>query len=148
MLNKICIMGKFPNHENFKFQFYPEHDGKRAFFVGALSVKRNYTFKDEQYPREDIFELHAHGKTAEFINNYFGKGSNILVEGSLEMTETRELEDGRKMYGRAVIVADNVHFVDPKKQNAATDSQPAAQVSAPAAPRTRIPMGQKPAMRQ
>lgn len=62
--------------------------------------------------KTSFIECTAFGKTAEFLTQYFGKGSNVLVEGRLQ-TDTYE-KDGQKRSSTKV-AADSVFFVDSKK---------------------------------
>lgn len=62
-------------------------------------------------------------KTAEFVSKYFGKGSMIALEGSIQ-TRQYEDRDGNKRTAFEV-VANEVHFVESKK----SESKPSADVN-------------------
>jgi single-strand DNA-binding protein len=53
-------------------------------------------------------------KTGEFIHNYFGKGSAILLEGRLESRQY-ETKDGQKRTVVEVVVS-QAHFCERKKE--------------------------------
>lgn len=53
-------------------------------------------------------------KTAEFISNYFAKGSAIIVEGRLESRQY-ETKDGQKRTVTEVVVS-QAHFCERKKE--------------------------------
>lgn len=57
-------------------------------------------------------------KTAEFICNYFNKGSSILVDGELQRREWTEQQGAKHMI--IELVVSNAYFVDSK-----ADSRPA-----------------------
>lgn len=62
-------------------------------------------------------------KTADFINNYFLKGSAIIVEGRLESRQY-ETKDGQKRTVTEVVVA-QAHFCEKKKGDAPKTEAPA-----------------------
>ena len=69
----------------------------------------------------------AWGKTGEFINNYFLKGSQIVVEGRLQ-TRQYETKDGKKQTVTELVVT-QAHFCgkkEEKSQNSATSDGYAA----------------------
>lgn len=53
-------------------------------------------------------------KTAEFINKYFVKGQEIIVEGKLN---TEEWEDDNGKKSRTVLSVEKAHFCGSKAQN-------------------------------
>lgn len=76
----------------------------------------------------DFISCVAFGKTAENISQYFGKGSDIVVRGSIK-TGSYE-KDGRKVYTTDIWV-EGFEFCGSKSQQAATPAQ-APQYSSPA----------------
>ena len=62
-----------------------------------------------------FIECVAWEKTAEFVNNYFLKGSAIIVEGRLESRQY-ETKDGQKRTVTEVVVA-QAHFCEKKKDD-------------------------------
>lgn len=73
-----------------------------------------------EYKRTNFINVIAWGKTAEFVANYFKKGSAIGLCGEIQ---TRDYEkDGHKVYITEVM-AKEVHFIESKKndENATTD---------------------------
>ena len=63
----------------------------------------------------DFINCVAFGKRAEFINQYFGKGRLILIEGNIK-TGSYEDKNGRTVYTTDVII-DNVSFTGEKSEN-------------------------------
>ena len=56
----------------------------------------------------------AFGKTSEFVNKYFSKGSSIIVVGSIQSRSYEK--DGQKRYVTEII-AEEVNFAGSKKDN-------------------------------
>lgn len=65
----------------------------------------------------DFINVIAWRKSAEFVCQYFDKGSSICVVGSIQ-TRTWEDKQGNKRYATEV-VADEIHFVDSKGEQCA-----------------------------
>lgn len=65
----------------------------------------------------DFIEIVAWKSTAEFVCQYFKKGSPILICGSLQVRSWTD-KDGNKRYSTEV-VADEASFVGSKQQGAA-----------------------------
>ena len=80
----------------------------------------------------DFFDVVAWRNTAEFITKFFHKGNLICVQGYMT---TRTYTDKNGVNRKAdELVAENAHFVESKRDAAASASAaPAAQQSAPAA---------------
>lgn len=103
----------------------------------TIAVSRHYV-KDEEAQRADFISCVAWRKTAEFIAQYFDKGSSIYLDGELQVRDYTDKE-GNKRYVSEVIVS-AVQFVDSKAEVDAarglTNSIPEQMPSsyAPAAP--------------
>ena len=67
-----------------------------------------------------FIECVAWEKTAELVNNYFLKGSAIIVEGRLESRQY-EAKDGQKRTVHEVVVH-QVHFCEKKKEESTKDA--------------------------
>ena len=76
---------------------------------------------DGEYP-SDFIGIKAFGKTAEFIYQYFGKGSAICVEGEIQTSSWTD-KDGNKRYSTDII-ANNACFVDSAAENTAVSNDP------------------------
>jgi single-strand DNA-binding protein len=87
----------------------------------------NFTIaSSERYGQEQktLFQTCvAWNKTAQLINDYFRKGSSILVDGKLQQREWTD-QQGQKRRSTEVVVLE-VHFVDSKSESKATAEQPA-----------------------
>ena len=111
-------------------------DGKTMVaFSGAVARR----FHKEGETDTDWFKYVAFGKTAEFISQYFKKGSKALIEGSFQNNNYTK-DDGTKVYGFQMVV-DNVEFFGKKRDgnvsggsgnDDAPAEQPTTTASAPA----------------
>ena len=137
-LNRVSLQGRIP----FDLELKNADDDKRAFLGFALSVRRSYKPEGEEYYPEDLLYCKAFGQTAKFINDYFSKGSNLIIEGEVRRDDDYE-KDGNTVKGQMYvhIVPGGVHF-----QNGNDNSQSGgAKASGGASkPRTK-PAAAKPA---
>lgn len=84
-------------------------DGKTMVtFSGAVARR----FHKEGETDTDWFKYVAFGKTAEFISQYFKKGSKALIEGSFQNNNYTK-DDGTKVYGFQMVI-DSVEFFGKK----------------------------------
>ncbi len=109
-MNKVILSGHLTRDVELRYS-----QQSKAFARAGIAVNRPFA-KDTV----DFFNLVAFGKTAEFLNKYFHKGSKVLVEGSLR-TSSYENKDGVKVNATDVVV-DAVEFADSK---GAKDKAPA-----------------------
>ena len=84
-----------------------------TYLRNTIACQRNYS-KEVQEKQSDFINIVAYGKSAEFIKNYFSKGSQILIEGRIQ-TGSYEKQDGTKVYTTDVIV-EHIYFCGSKKQ--------------------------------
>ena len=82
----------------------------------TVAVDRSYG----QDKKTDFINCVAWRQTAEFISKYFPKGSQIGVEGSIQVRDYTD-KDGNKRYVTE-IVASNAFFVGNKESNGANES--------------------------
>lgn len=89
----------------------------------TLAVDRR--FKREGEPTADFIRCKAFGKTAEFVDKYFGKGKKMDVQGRIQ-TGSYKNKDGATVFTFDVIV-ENVEFGESKAESKAetqTESKP------------------------
>lgn len=106
-MNKVFLMGNLTRDVDVKSGV-----SGNLFARTGIAVKRPFT-KDKD--ATDFFNLVAFGKTAEFLQKYFAKGSRILVEGRLQ-TGTYQDKDGNQK-NTVDIIVDNAEFADSKKKD-------------------------------
>lgn len=104
MLNHSVIMGRFVRDPELR----RTNNGKA---VTSFTIACDKPGKDSG---ASFIDCVAWEKTAEFINNYFTKGSAIIVEGRLESRQY-ETKDGQKRTVTEVVVA-QAHFCEKKKE--------------------------------
>lgn len=89
-----------------------------------FSIAVNRKFKRDGEPDADFFNCSAFGKTAEFIEKFFKKGSRIEVTGRLENNNYTNKE-GQKIYDVRVMV-EEADFGDSKGSSQSEQSQGSA----------------------
>lgn len=104
--------------------------------VARLSLATSTRYKDRN--GESVEETTWHiiqvfGKTAEFVENYIHKGSNVFVEGRIRNRKFTDQTGAERSVTE--IVAENVQLLDPRQQQ---NPQPSRQTSRPA-PRQQAP---------
>lgn len=117
-MNAVQLLGRFTRDNEFK------ELGGTSVFRNNIAVQRNFKNKDGER-ESDFINVVAFGKTAELLNQYFGKGQQVALEGRIQ-TGSYDKEDGTRVYTTDVIV-NQFYFVGSKNDNA----QPAATASKP-----------------
>lgn len=80
----------------------------------SLAVDRSYVPQGGER-QTDFIDVVAWRKTAEFVSRYFRKGMLVAVQGSIQ---TRSYTDNQNIRRKAFeVVADNIHFAEPKRDN-------------------------------
>lgn len=113
--NKIIIIGNISNEIELK-------QTQSGLSVCSFNVAVNRRGNGEQ--KTDFFTVQAWRKTAEFVAQYFKKGSPILVCGQMQ---TRDFTDKQGNKRTAYeIVADEVSFVGGKETPTERENKPTA----------------------
>lgn len=110
MLNKVVLMGRFTKDPELRST--PQGESVVSF---SVAVDRDYTEQDGTR-KADFINCVAWKKTAEFISQYFNKGSMAVIDGRLQ-TRSWEGTDGKKGFATEVIV-NNIYFGESKKEEA------------------------------
>lgn len=113
-MNKAILMGRITKELELK-----QTASQIPYIQFALAVDRR--FKDANGNKQtDFISCVAWRQTAAFINQYFRKGSKILVSGEIQ-TRNYDDKNGNKVYVTEVLV-DEVDFCEsanvPDKKNA------------------------------
>lgn len=128
MLNTAILMGRLTADPELKTT-----NSGLSVTSFCVAVDRRYQ-KDGEKRQTDFLNVVAWRKTAEFVTQYFHKGSMIAVQGSIQ-THNYEDKNGNKRTA-VEIVADNVSFCGSKSEseNTAqnTQSTPRPSVNVPA----------------
>ena len=92
--------------------------------VTSFSIAVSRRYKAGEQAEADFINIVAWRQTAEFVTNYFQKGSMIGIEGSIQTRRYVDKETGKNRTAFEVI-ANNVQFVESKRDGAAaTEVQP------------------------
>lgn len=90
-----------------------------------FGIAINRTWKDENGNKKEeatFIDVEAWGKTAEFIADYFKKGSNIFIEGRLKLDTWEDRQSGQKRSKLGVVV-EKAHFAGGKPSGQRDDRQ-------------------------
>lgn len=109
MLNHIVIMGRLGKDPELRRT-------QSGVAVATFNVAVDRDFKDKTTGQRatDWITCVAWRSTAEFVEKYFAKGSQVLVAGRLQMREWTD-KDGNKRIS-AEVQAENVYFAGAKTE--------------------------------
>ena len=102
-MNHITIMGRITKDVDLR---YTNTGTPVASFTVAVD-------RDFDKSKTDFIECVAWKNTAEFAAKYFGKGSKVVLTGSLQMRDWED-KNGNKRRNAEVIVG-SMYFADSKK---------------------------------
>ena len=102
-MNTVNIIGRFTK------------DISLESSTSGTSYLRNSIAVDRRGEGNDFFNVTAFGKTAEFINRYFSKGSKIAITGHLQ-SDSFTNKEGKKVSSVQIII-DAVDFCEKKETN-------------------------------
>ena len=132
-MNKTILMGRLTRDPEVR---YAANDSGMAIVRYTLAVDRRRTGNDGQ--SADFIKCVAFGKTGEFAEKYFRKGTKILISGRIQ-TGSYTNQENQRIYTTEVIVEDQ-EFAESKR---ASEEAAAPAPSAPqpaAAPTDAMPM--------
>ena len=131
MLNKAILMGRLTRDPELR---HTQNNTPVASF--RLAVDRGRKSADLSQPSADFIDIVAWNQQAEFVSRYFRKGQLVAVCGRIQ---TRTWTDNNGNNRNTVeVVADEVHFAEPKRDS--YDSAPMGGSSGYApAPANRAP---------
>ena len=109
MLNRITIMGRLVRYPELK---YTASNTPVTSFT--LAVDRDFGEK-----KTDFIDCVAWKQTAEFVCNYFHKGSMAVASGRLQLRDWED-QNGNKRRNAEVVV-DSIYFGESKRTD---DSKP------------------------
>ena len=93
--------------------------------VTSFSIAVSRRYKAGEQAEADFINIVAWRQTAEFVTKYFQKGSMIGIEGSIQTRRYVDKETGKNRTAFEVI-ANNVQFVESKRDGAAGSDAPAS----------------------
>ena len=112
-MNKVFLIGRLTKDIELKYT-----TSNKA--VGTTSIAVNRPKQKDKEQEADFINVVLWGNNAENCSKYIRKGSRIAIEGRIQ-SRSYDTENGQKRYVFEV-VAENVEFLDSKKQNSETQS--------------------------
>lgn len=110
-MNKVELVGGIVRDPEIRYT-----TGENAMAIARFTIACQRRFKNSEGNYEaDFISCQAFGKTAEFIEKYFKKGSKIGITGRIQ-TGSYTNKEGQKVYTTDVVV-DEVEFVGSKSSN-------------------------------
>lgn len=119
MLNVVVLMGRLVADPELRQT--PNGVSVTSF---TLAVDRSYV-KQGQERQTDFIDVVAWRNTAEFVCKYFQKGQLAAVQGSIQTRSYTDKEGNKRKAFE--IVADNVHFAEPKRDGQSGSAYHAAE---------------------
>lgn len=125
-MNKVVLMGRLTRDPDVR---YSQGETPMAIARYTLAVDRRFR-REGNEQTADFISCVSFGKTAEFAEKYYHKGTKICVSGRIQ-TGSYTNKDGQKVYTTEVVVEEQ-EFAESKNANSEGDF--AAAPSAPSAP--------------
>lgn len=117
-MNLVVIMGTITRDPEVKYT----QSGSAIVSFGIATNDRWKDANGQQQEKAHFFDVTAFGRQAETINQYFHKGSRILIEGSLDY-QAWKAQDGSNR-SKVGIKLSRFTFVDKAKDNQGQQQQP------------------------
>lgn len=114
-MNSVQLLGRLVRDPEVR---YTAGDNPTA--VARFTVACNRKYKKDAEQEADFISCLAFGKTAEFIERYFNKGSSIALNGRIQ-TGSYTNKDGQKVYTTDVVV-DSLEFVGKKSDDGSANT--------------------------
>lgn len=108
-MNKVIIMGRLTRDPEVR---YSQGDNSMAIARYTLAVDRRFNRSGNDENTADFIGCVAFGKSGEFAEKYFRKGTKVIVTGRLQ-TGSYTNKEGQKVYTTDV-VAEDQEFAESK----------------------------------
>lgn len=115
-MNKVALMGRLTRDPEIRFS-----NSQNPVAIANFSLAVNRRYKREGEPEADFFDCVAFGKTAEVLEKYVTKGTQIGIVGHLQ-SRTWDDKEGKKRKTIEVMV-EELHFCGSKKESQSTGRQ-------------------------
>lgn len=125
-MNKVNLIGRLTKEPDVRYATGGE--GKNDICVARYTLAVNRRFKKDGEQTADFIRCVAFGKTAEFAEKYYSKGTKIAITGRIQ-TGSYQNKDGQTVYTTDVVIEEQ-EFAESKaaseqhKQQAEQDSAP------------------------
>jgi single-strand DNA-binding protein len=96
-MNNVCLHGRITAEPEVRYT-----QGSEPIAIARFTLAVDRKFKKGGQPTADFINCKAFGKTAEVVQKYLDKGSEITAVGSIQ-TGSYE-KDGRKIYTTDIVV--------------------------------------------
>ena len=106
-MNKVYLIGRIAND----FELKSFDNGKISYIQFPLAINRYNKFTGDKIT--DFIDIVAFDKKAEVIHEYFSKGSQISIEGHLEIGNYID-KNQQKRYSTKIIL-ESFQFIDKKE---------------------------------
>ena len=116
-MNKVILMGRLTRDPEVR---YSQGDNSMAIARYTLAVDRRFNRNNNDENSADFIGCVAFGKSGEFAEKYFRKGTKVLVTGRIQ-TGSYTNRDGIKVYTTDVVVEDQ-EFAESKNSNSGSGS--------------------------
>ncbi|MDD6169333.1 MAG: single-stranded DNA-binding protein [Lachnospiraceae bacterium] len=110
-MNKVILMGRLTRDPEVR---YTQGDNQMAIARYTLAVDRRFNRSGDENTA-DFIPCVAFGKSGEFAERYFRKGTKVVVTGRIQ-TGSYTNKDGVKVYTTDVVVEDQ-EFAESKNSN-------------------------------
>ncbi len=117
MLNRVVLIGRLTKDPELRYT----PAGGVAVTTFTLAVNRRFRGKDAQQ-EADFIPIVVWNKLAEICAKYLVKGSQVAVEGRLQLRSYEDREGQRRNV--AEVVADNVQFIGGSRDRQQEPDQP------------------------
>lgn len=120
-MNKVILMGRPTKNPEVRYS-----QGEKPTAIARYTLAVDRRFKRDNEQNADFINCIAFGKSAEFAEKYFHKGTKVVVTGRIQ-TGSYTNKDGQKVYTTDVVVEDQ-EFAESKatsQQNQQNNSTPA-----------------------
>ena len=107
-MNKVVLLGRLTRDVELTYSA-----SANPVAVAKYSIAVNRKYKQDGVD-VDFFNVVAFGKAAEFVNQYFSKGQQILVVGRLQVNNYTDKQGNKRTSTN--VIAEEQHFAGSKKQ--------------------------------
>ena len=115
-MNKVILMGRLTRDPEVR---YSQGENSMAIARYTLAVDRRFNRNNDENTA-DFIGCVAFGKSGEFAEKYFHKGTKVLVTGRIQ-TGSYTNRDGQKVYTTDVVV-ERQEFLEKRADNSQPDS--------------------------
>lgn len=117
-MNKVILMGRPTKNPEVRYS-----QGEKSTAIARYTLAVDRRFKRDGDQTADFINCIAFGKSAEFAEKYFHKGTKVVVTGRIQ-TGSYTNKDGQKVYTTDVVVEDQ-EFAESKATSQQNNSTPA-----------------------